>query len=975
MNKLTSLKALGLSACLIGAQTVTADIIDISGSIAANTTWHSTNEYVLNGFVYVLNGAALTIEAGTVVKGKPGADANTSTLVVTAGGKIFANGTRTRPIIFTAEADDVTDPDDLPIFQRGLWGGVVLLGRSVLNTPSDVAGAAASPKYDVFEGLPTATQISGQFVHRFGGNDDNDSSGVMRYVSIRHAGVVFLPNKELNGLSMGAVGRGTVIENVESYAVADDGFEFFGGTVNTKYLVSAFNDDDAFDIDQGYRGKNQFWFAIQEPGRKDNGGEWNGEPNGIAASNAPIAKYEIYNATWIGAGTNTTGNNGLTVREYAAPNLFNSILTEFGGNGVRITDARSGSFLTNGTLNIADNIWWNFATNGVPVNVAGSGASLLFSDASRSNTVVNPMLRGISRSANGGLDPRPAAGSPAFSGARSTPNDGFYTPTSHKGAFDANDLWIAGWTFLSQKGILPAAGANIVDVSGSIAANTTWYRTNEYVLNGFVYVLNGAALTIEAGTVVKGKPGADANTSCLLVTAGGKIFANGTANNPIIFTAEADDVTDPDDLPIFQRGLWGGVVLLGKSVLNTPSDVAGAAASPKYDVFEGLPTATQISGQFVHRFGGSDDNDSSGVMRYVSIRHAGVVFLPNKELNGLSMGAVGRGTVIENVESYAVADDGFEFFGGTVNTKYLVSAFNDDDAFDIDQGYRGKNQFWFAIQEPGRKDNGSEWNGEPNGIAASNAPIAKYEIYNATWIGAGTNTTGNNGLTVREYAAPNLFNSILTEFGGNGVRITDARSGSFLTNGTLNIADNIWWNFATNGVAVNVAGSGASLLFSDASRRNTVENPMLRGISRSANGGLDPRPAAGSPAFSGARSVPNDGFYTPTSYKGAFNGVNWATDWTALGERNVITTDGAGVPAAFVPGIVVVAPALGYSSGGGNLTISFASQSGVSYQVQSTETLGGTWTNEGAPLAGNGGTLSFTTATSGTAKFFQVIVQ
>ena len=495
------------------------------------------------------------------------------------------------------------------------------------------------------------------------------------------------------------------------------------------------------------------------------------------------------------------------------------------------------------------------------------------------------------------------------------------------------------------------------------------------MLSGFVYVLEGASLTIEAGTVVKGKPGADANTSCLIVTTGGKIFANGTRTRPIIFTAEADDVTDPDDLPIFQRGLWGGVVVMGKSVLNTPSDVIGAAASPKYDVFEGLPTATQINGQFVNRFGGNDDNDSSGVMRYVSIRHAGVVFLPNKELNGLSLCAVGRGTTIENIESYAVADDGFEFFGGTVNTKYLVSAFNDDDCFDVDQGYRGKNQFWFGIQEPGKKDNGGEWNGEPNGIAASNAPIAKFEIYNATWIGAGTNTTANNGLTIREYAAPNLFNSILTEFGGNGARITDVRSGSFLTNGTLNIANNIWWNFATNGTPVNVAGSGAGLLFSDTTRSNEVVNPLLRGISRSNNGGLDPRPAAGSPAFSGARSVPNDGFYTPTTYKGAFNVVNWASDWTAIGERNVMTTAGAGIPAPFVAGVVVVAPTLGLSTSGGNLSISFPSQSGVSYQVQSTETLGGTWTNEGAPLAGNGGTLTFSTAIGTTAKFYQVIAQ
>jgi hypothetical protein len=523
------------------------------------------------------------------------------------------------------------------------------------------------------------------------------------------------------------------------------------------------------------------------------------------------------------------------------------------------------------------------------------------------------------------------------------------------------------------------ASADTVQVTAPIATDTTWRSTNEYVLNGFVYVLNGAALTIEAGTVIKAKPGTDANTSCLIVTVGGKIFANGTRTRPIIFTAEADDVTDPDDLPIYQRGLWGGVVLMGKSVLNTPSDIDGANASPKYDVFEGLPTTTQINGQFVNRFGGNDDNDSSGVMRYVSIRHGGVVFLPNKELNGLSLCAVGRGTVIENIESYAVADDGFEFFGGTVNTKYLVSAFNDDDCFDVDQGYRGKNQFWFAIQEPGRKDNGGEWNGEPNGIAASNAPLATFTVYNATWIGAGTNTSGNNGLTIREYAAPRLYNSILTEFGGNGARITDPRSGSFLTNGTLDIRDNLWWNFATSGVPVSVAGPGADLLFNDASRSNEVVNPQLRSISRAADGGLDPRPVSGSPALTSLRSAPNDGFYTPVAYKGAFNGLNWASDWTALGERNVITTAGAGVPnpTPTVPPPICIPADLDIAIAGGNVNITFTGVAGGSYQVQSTTDLGGNpivWANEGAPLSG-AGTLTYSTSTGGSYKFFRVVCQ
>jgi trimeric autotransporter adhesin len=975
-SKLTKhFSALALATGLLAAPSSQADIVQVTANISGAETWFNTNEYVLNGFIYVLDGASLTIQAGTVVKAKPGQDANTSCLIVTAGGKIFANGSRTQPIIFTAEADDVTIPDDIPIFQRGLWGGVILLGKSVLNTTVDAAGNAASPKYDVFEGLPD-TQINGQFVNRFGGNDDNDSSGVLRYVSIRHAGVVFAPNKEINGLSLGAVGRGTTVEYIEMYAAADDGVEFFGGTVNTKYMVSAFNDDDCFDIDQGFRGKNQFWFAIQEPGKKDNGGEWNGEPNGLAASNAPFANFEIYNATWIGAGTNTTANRGLFVREYAAPKLYNSLLTQFGGNALNI-DAKSGWHLTNGLLQIRDNFWWNFATNGVPVALGETvPAQYVFANPAWSNAVTDPMLRGIARNANGRLDPRLSDGSPLLSPARIAPDDGFYTPAKYAGAFGTNDLWLTSWTALYSLGFVRPTAQNVIQVTANITGNVQWYRTNEYILNGFIYALDGATLDIEAGTVVGAKPGQDANTSCLIVTAGGKILAKGTQNNPIIFTAEADDVTVPGDIPIFQRGLWGGVILLGKAVLNTTVDAAGNAASPKYDVFEGLPD-TQINGQFVNRFGGNNDNDSSGLLRYVSIRHAGVVFAPNKEINGLSLGAVGRGTTVDHIEMYAAADDGVEFFGGTVNTKYMVSAFNDDDCFDIDQGYRGKNQFWFAIQEPGKKDNGGEWNGEPNGLAASNAPIANYEIYNATWIGAGTNTTANRGLFVREYAAPKLYNSLLTQFGGNALNI-DAKSGWFLTNGLLQIRDNIWWNFATNGVPVALGETvPAQYVFANAAWNNVVVDPLLRRISRSDSPPfrLDPRPAAGSPALSAARTPPNDGFYCAAPYTGAFQDINWATDWTAISERSILNTAGAGTPICTSGAASCPQPTLYILQNGVNVDLSWVSQSGCTYRVKSSPVLPATvWSNEGAPIPGTGGVLTKSVLVSGD-KFFQVEVQ
>jgi len=522
-----------------------------------------------------------------------------------------------------------------------------------------------------------------------------------------------------------------------------------------------------------------------------------------------------------------------------------------------------------------------------------------------------------------------------------------------------------------------AVQADIIQVTGSLSGTTTWHATNEYVLSGKVYVLSNAVLRIEPGTVVKGKPGGTNDASALFICQHGKIYAEGTPENPIIFTAEADDVTDPGDLGIYARGLWGGVVLLGNATINQAADAAGNAASPKYEVYEGL-SDIQVNGQYVHRFGGTNDADDSGVLRYVSIRHGGVRVLPNKEINGLSLGGVGRGTVIDHVETYAIADDGFEFFGGTVNTKYLVSAFCDDDAFDADMGYNGKNQFWLAIQERGAKDNGAEFNGEINGSVTGNyQPIANYEVYNATWIGAGTNTAGNRALQLRDYAAPRIYNSILTEFGGYGVRV-DAASASHMTNGLLDLRDNLWWNFATNGVALpQVWETAQAAVLFETARSNEVANPMLRGISRTNEPafGLDPRPAVGSPALTSNRTAPNDGFYTPVSYKGAFNHRNWATDWTALGDYGFLSSEGAGQnpPSAIAPPVQPDAPALVTSIFGGQLVISFASQNGFNYQLESNANLQSPqWTAEGAPQAGTGATLTISLPMADGNRYFRV---
>jgi len=524
------------------------------------------------------------------------------------------------------------------------------------------------------------------------------------------------------------------------------------------------------------------------------------------------------------------------------------------------------------------------------------------------------------------------------------------------------------------------ASADTIDVTANMSGTVNWYNTNEYVLNGFIYVLEGGVLNIEPGTVIRGKAGTGLNSAALFITRGAKIFANGTAHSPIIFTSETDDLDDPNDIPIYARNLWGGVVIYGKATINTSSDVAGNAAAPKYDVFEGLPDS-QVGTQFVNRFGGNDDNDSSGVMRYCSIRHSSTVILPNKEINALSLCAVGRGTTIENIEGFAAGDDSVEFFGGTVNTKYLVSIFSDDDNFDIDQGHRGHHQFWFALQAPDRKDQGGEWNGEPNGIAVNASPIGNFEIYNATYIGAGTNSSGGRAFISREYAAPRVFNSIFTEFniGGN----IDERSAVHFTNGIAKFANDIFWNFAANGTPAPYGQNDIALwALNDPANNNSFVDPMLRSISRTnvPAFGLDPRPRPGSPAAAGgltAASAPNDGFYTPVSYKGAFStNLNWASDWTFAAEAGLITGEGAGTPAASGPVTPVCLPAdLEVVINGGNVNITFTAVAGVSYQVQSTTDLGANpivWSDEGTPLSGTG-TLSFSSSTGGGYKFFRVV--
>jgi len=221
---------------------------------------------------------------------------------------------------------------------------------------------------------------------------------------------------------------------------------------------------------------------------------------------------------------------------------------------------------------------------------------------------------------------------------------------------------------------------NQFDVTANITENTTWETGNVYRLKSRIAVTNGATLTIEPGVIVKGDAGTGANATALIIARGSMIDAEGTAAAPIIFTSVADNIEPGDiaspNLDPTLNGLWGGLIVLGNAHVSVST---GTEAQ-----IEGIP-ATDTNGLY----GGDDDTDDSGIIKYVSIRHGGANIGEGNEINGLTLGGVGSGTTIENVEIVSNQDDGIEFFGGTVTVSNVVCWNVGDDALDTDQSFSG----------------------------------------------------------------------------------------------------------------------------------------------------------------------------------------------------------------------------------------------------------------------------------------------
>lgn len=245
-------------------------------------------------------------------------------------------------------------------------------------------------------------------------------------------------------------------------------------------------------------------------------------------------------------------------------------------------------------------------------------------------------------------------------------------------------------------------GVTTVTKSGMITADETWTADKIYILNQKVVVDAGVTLTIQPGTIIKGAEGTGSLASALVVAQGGTLNAVGTASSPIIFTSVLDNIQPGQltgtNLDENDQGLWGGLIVLGNAKIS-------AGDGDILSQIEGIP-----AGEAFGAFGGSNDADNSGHLEYISIRHGGALIGAGNEINGLTLGGVGSGTIIKNIEIVANLDDGVEFFGGTVNVTNILVGFQGDDGVDIDMNYAGTVDN-FIVMNGSNSDKGLEIDG------------------------------------------------------------------------------------------------------------------------------------------------------------------------------------------------------------------------------------------------------------------------
>ncbi len=468
------------------------------------------------------------------------------------------------------------------------------------------------------------------------------------------------------------------------------------------------------------------------------------------------------------------------------------------------------------------------------------------------------------------------------------------------------------------------------------AANTIFDCAHTWILDKKIYVPSGKSLTIQPGTVIKGRQYSTADSATTLsVEVGGKVFASGSGTCQIVFTAEADNLDGT--YPISNISKWGGVTIAGKASNNLTFAANGpfqpGVGDGRLCVADGIGTfegfaSSNSKDQFGVTPAQFDDNDNSGILRYVSIRHAGAILQVGGELNGLSLGSVGRGTTIEHLEIVSSGDDAIELWGGTVDLKYCSFLFGNDDNLDYDDGWRGRAQFIFVL----KTDNTSSVDSD-NGIEADAddqksclLPRSHPVIYNTTMIGnSKTVLTSDNSsiaaMNAKEMTEGEVYNSVFAFWknGFNMVKSLGTRNAVAATvNGVPSEAYHNWANTGGNSTnslkfkcntlvnvtnPITVGSNPANVVTSDTAQFYTTDKNIavltvpgfdytftVNNTTNAISHRIDAIP---NPALStaGCPSAPADGFYTAAPYRGAFasSGQNWLSGWTYTTLLNAVT--------------------------------------------------------------------------------------
>ncbi len=998
----------------------------LSNAITGRVQLSNKKIYGLNGYVFVNDGGTLAIQPGTIIVGDTVGE--NSAICVNRGGKIFAKGTATHPIIMTSSA---------PVGQRrgGDWGGVLICGKASTNHPGGEAALEGGIADDAT--LKTRGWFGGKTTP-----DDNDSSGVLQYVRIEFAGIAAAPNQELNSLTMGGVGRGTVIDHIQVSYGNDDAYEWFGGTVNAKHLIAIGTLDDDFDGDNGWSGKVQFGLVQRFKERadastsqafemdNDASGSYNGPLSSPVFSNitaiGPVADTS-WTATSTGTGANVYHNRfgaGAQIRRNSRASILNTIFLGW-PRGMEVLSSQAHRAANSDSLGVRNNNW--FGIKGVNL-VVGSGALIqdTWLETANFNNVIDKQSGNNARLTNPfatGVDINPVPTNAAnyltnanFTSFGTVPiNDNFFTKVSYRGAFSSNpaERWDLPWAeydpinkeyfpqvLRTVKLLYPAGGETfrpgtsvdirydttltfrerftfqfatnvngpwtnlpgasnrldsatrgvfaggfrvpalkttsgfirmvLVNADGSLNEsisdiNDVAFNIDQpapskvdsvlsnpitgrvqlsnkkiYGLNGYVFVNDGGTLAIDPGTIIVGDTVGENSAIC--INRGGKIYAKGTPTMPIVMTSSA---------VVGQRrgGDWGGLLICGKASTNHPGGEAALEGGIADDAT--LKTRGWFGGRT-----SPDDNDSSGVLQYVRIEFAGIAAAPNQELNSLTMGAVGRKTVIDHIQVSYGNDDAYEWFGGTVNAKHLIAIGTLDDDFDTDNGFSGKIQFGLVQRHKDRADASTSQAFEQDNDASGsfNSPLSSPIFSNITaigpladtsWTSTSTGTAARTyhnrfgaGAQIRRNSRASIVNTVFLGW-PRGMELLSSQSQNAAKADSILIRNNQW--YGVKGVNL-VIGSGATItdtyldntIFNNTIDKSSAINSRILNPFEIGNG-INPKPGTNatflnSSNFTKVGSVDlSDSFFDKVPYIGAFNeveGERWDLPWAEYDPNN-----------------------------------------------------------------------------------------